>query len=73
MRATFPENTRRRIASALSREFIAIQGTPNHLGQRKMPDFAGHSYFFENEVSSFSLHPTKKKLFKSRAARDQRR
>jgi hypothetical protein len=35
MRATFPENTRQRIASALSREFIAIQGTPNHLGQEK--------------------------------------
>jgi hypothetical protein len=31
---------------------------------RKMPDFAGLSYFFENEVSSSTISPTEKKLFK---------
>jgi hypothetical protein len=30
---------------------------------KKMPDFAGHSYFFENEIPSFFL-PTKKRPFK---------
>jgi hypothetical protein len=28
-----------------------------------MPDFAGHYYFFENEVSSFSLRSDEEKTF----------
>jgi hypothetical protein len=46
-------------------KITAVQYVPKMSSwTKKMPDFAGHSYFFENEFPSFCLRPTKKRPFK---------
>jgi hypothetical protein len=46
----------------LQSKITAVENIPKM--DKKNADFAGLSYFFENEVSSSTISPTEKKLFK---------